>query len=88
MGSGVRSQSLVNEGRFPLAQVKSIGKKLKKILSQSLVNEGRFPHEIDLVRDIPIKNFLSQSLVNEGRFPLPQAIEEALRWALEVAIPR
>ena len=59
------SQSLVNEGRFPL-KVKSISKGVY-IESQSLVNEGRFP----LIKNGVLKkvNGLSQSLVNEGRFP-------------------
>ena len=39
-----RSQSLVNEGRFPLIS-KVQGLKIESVydLSQSLVNEGRFP---------------------------------------------
>ena len=37
-----KSQSLVNEGRFPLSKI--LGIKITCNRSQSLVNEGRFPH--------------------------------------------
>ncbi len=41
------SQSLVNEGRFPLDFIEIESKdNLNQILSQSLVNEGRFPPKI------------------------------------------
>ncbi len=41
------SQSLVNEGRFPLKDsiIQFINYFKKQLLSQSLVNEGRFPHD-------------------------------------------
>ncbi len=65
-----RSQSLVNEGRFPQVIIGISIQWTSGIMSQSLVNEGRFPpidtrwfvEEVKRVAE-------SQSLVNEGRFP-------------------
>ena len=62
------SQSLVNEGRFPLHVKDKVRIIEFSFRSQSLVNEGRFPQYRDYKRRY--KKFLrSQSLVNEGRFP-------------------
>ncbi len=65
-----KSQSLVNEGRFPQVHFKLPYCRLI-FSSQSLVNEGRFPLMEYMVPDIA-RDMLSQSLVNEGRFPLLQ----------------
>ncbi len=63
----ILSQSLVNEGRFPLSLKKKLCNTLKYCGSQSLVNEGRFPLGKGLLSNW--YEYASQSLVNEGRFP-------------------
>ena len=71
----IRSQSLVNQGRFPL-----VGEYWELLLdnskSQSLVNQGRFPQNIKGGGKM-YGGFMSQSLVNQGRFPLLRRVIDA-----------
>ena len=81
------SQSLVNEGRFPLVGSKSLHD-ITGDLSQSLVNEGRFPHFGTGIGMVVSKENGSQSLVNEGRFPLSRSFKFYNSHYNFVAIPR
>ncbi len=61
------SQSLVNQGRFPLLKATATATRKKGNLSQSLVNQGRFPRIVCGLGCF--RHDMSQSLVNQDRFP-------------------
>ena len=80
------SQSLVNEGRFPLFILSEVLQETEDEVSQSLVNEGRFPQKLQQGGGVMIE--MSQSLVNEGRFPHELVREYFIHSRVRVAIPR